>query len=220
MIALPDPSRSWEYENGFYLTCDITRVSKIMAHYELVKMVAGLPGAIVECGVFKGASLTRFAALRELMGSPYSKAIVGFDTFGPFPETDYAADVRTREQFVAAAGEESIGLDQLKEVLARKGTDRNVELVPGDILETVPSYLDRNPELRISLLNLDTDIYEPAKVILEHLYPRIVPGGLLVLDDYGTFAGETDAVDEYFRDAPATIEKFPFAMTPCFVRKP
>jgi Macrocin-O-methyltransferase (TylF) len=220
VFALPDTSKRWEYENGFYLTCDITRISKILAHYELFKVVAGLPGAIVECGVFKGASLTRFAAFRELLGSPYSKKIVGFDTFGAFPETDYAPDVAVREEFVAAAGRESIGVSQLEEVLEQQGTQRNVELVEGDILETVPAYVEQHPELRISLLNLDTDVYEPARVILEHLYPRVVPGGVLVVDDYGTFPGETHAVDEYFLHAPVTIEKFPFAMTPCFIRKP
>jgi hypothetical protein len=46
-----------------------------------------------------------------------------------------------------------------------------------------------------------------------------VPGGLLVLDDYGTFPGESDAVDEYFSDADVRIEKFPLATTPCFIRK-
>lgn len=220
MIELPDYSRSWEYENNFYLSADVTRFSKFMAHYELFKEVNGLPGHVVECGVFKGASLVRFAAFRDLMGSPYAKKIVGFDTFGTFPETLYPADVAVREKFVQDAGAQSIGADQLREVLARQSNDRHVELVEGDITHTVPEYVEANPELRISLLNLDTDIYEPAKVILEHLYPRIVPGGILVLDDYGTFPGETDAVDEYFAGSTVKIEKLPLAMTPAFIRKP
>lgn len=220
MITLPDYAKSWEYENNFYLSCDVTRISKVAAHWELFKMVNGLAGHVVECGVFKGASLVRFAAFRELLGSTYSKRIIGFDTFGTFPQTLYGPDVAVRERFVQAAGEESIGVEQLEEVLERQGTNRNVELVAGDITVTVPEYVEAHPELRISLLNLDTDIYEPARVILEHLYPRIVPGGLLVLDDYGTFPGETDAVDEYFEGASPAIEKLPLAMTPCFIRKP
>jgi hypothetical protein len=220
MITLPDHSKCWEYENNFYLSCDVTRISKVLAHYELFKMVGDLPGHVVECGVFKGASLVRFAAFRELLGSTYSKRIVGFDTFGTFPETLYGPDVAVRERFVHAAGEDSIGAEQLEGVLERQGTNRNVELVSGDITVTVPEYVENHPELRISLLNLDTDIHEPARVILEHLYPRIVPGGLLVLDDYGTFPGETDAVDEYFEGTSVKIEKLPFAMTPCFIRKP
>lgn len=219
MIELPDYSKSWEYENNFYLSADVTRFSKFLAHYELFKDVNGLPGHVVECGVFKGASLVRFAAFRDLLGSPFAKKIIGFDTFGTFPETLYPSDIAVRDKFVEDAGAQSIGVNQLHEVLARQNNDRHVELVEGDITQTVPAYVEANPELRISLLNLDTDIYEPAKVILDHLYPRIVQGGLLVLDDYGTFPGETDAVDEYFAGTAVTIEKLPLAMTPAFVRK-
>ena len=66
---------------------------------------------------------------------------------------------------------------------------------------------------------VDTDIYEPAVTILEHLYPKIVKGGICVLDDYSTFPGETKAVDEYFKDQNIKIHKFPFCMTPCYIVK-
>ncbi|WP_223342326.1 TylF/MycF family methyltransferase [Synechocystis sp. PCC 7339] len=118
-----------------------------------------------------------------------------------------------------SAGEESIDVEQLEQVLAHKGINKNVELVKGNILETVPEYVDNHPELKISLLNLDTDIYEPASVILEHLFPRIVPGGVLIIDNYGVFPGETKAVDEYFEGKGITINKFPFCATPCYVIK-
>ena len=59
MINLPDFSKAFEYENNFYLSCDNSRIAKLLAHYELYKMVVNIPGAIVECGVFKGTSLTR-----------------------------------------------------------------------------------------------------------------------------------------------------------------
>ena len=53
MIDMPDFEKAWDYENAFYLTCDTTRVSKIIAHYELYRMALDIPGAIVECGVFR-----------------------------------------------------------------------------------------------------------------------------------------------------------------------
>ncbi|OGS35837.1 MAG: dTDP-6-deoxy-L-hexose 3-O-methyltransferase [Elusimicrobia bacterium RIFOXYB2_FULL_49_7] len=216
MIPLPEQAKAYDWENNFYLTCDITRISKILAHYELYKMVQDVPGAIIECGVFKGASLGRFAAFREIFSSPYSKKIIGFDSFGPFPETNHAPDFKKRDHFIKEAGEESIGIDQMKEVLKTKGCDRNVELVAGNICQTVPDYVKNHPELKISLLNLDTDIYEPAMTILEYFYPRMTKGGIIILDDYGVFPGETTAVDTYFKDKKATIRKFPFCMTPCY----
>lgn len=219
MIELPDFSKAFEYENQFYLSCNLTRISKILAHYELYKMAHELPGAVVECGVFKGVSLVRFAAFRDLMGSPFSKKIIGFDTFSSFPETAFSQDQQFRKKFIDAAGSQSISKEQLLEVLKHKGTDKFIELVEGDITETVPRYVEEHPELRISLLNLDTDVYEPAKTILECLYPRIVRGGVLILDDYGTFPGETKAVEEYFDGEVIQIRKFPFCMTPSYIRK-
>lgn len=219
MITLPDFSKAFEYENNFYLSCEITRISKILAHYELYKMVVNIPGAIVECGVFKGASLVRFAMFRELFGNPFSKKIIGFDTFGKFPETKYSSDNKFRQLFVESAGDQSVSRQQMLDVLKYKNIDKFIELVEGNITHTIPDYLAENPQLKISLLNLDTDIYEPAVVILEYLYPRIVEGGVLILDDYGTFPGETKAVDEYFRDKNVKIRKLPFAMTPCYMVK-
>ena len=56
-----------------------------------------------------------------------------------------------------------------------------------------------NPEFKISLLHIDIDLYEATKIILELLYPKVVNGGVIIFDEYGTFGGETIAIDEYFR---------------------
>ena len=220
MISLPDFEKAFEYENNFYLSCDITRISKILSHYEIYKMIKEVPGEIVECGVFKGASFLRFAMFREIFGNPFSKKIIGFDTFGKFPETNFQDDKKARNKFIDSAGEDSISKDQLFEILNQKNLNRHLDLIEGDITKTVPDYVKTNPELKISLLNLDTDIYEPAVSILENLYPRITKGGILMLDDYGTHPGETKAVDEYFQNKNIEIKKFPFAMTPCYIIKP
>jgi hypothetical protein len=219
MIQLPNFNNTFEYENNFYLSCQTSRIGKLLAHYELYKQVENLPGAIVECGVFKGTSLSRFAIFRDLLGSAYSKKIIGFDMFGPFPETNFVADIEPRKKFVETAGGESISTEQLMSVLENKGVDKNVELIAGNILDTVPAYVEQHPELKISLLNLDTDIYEPAVTILEQLFPKIVTGGILIIDDYSVFPGETKAVDDYFHNMGVTIQKFPFCSTPCYVVK-
>lgn len=219
MIKLPDFSRSFEYENDFYHTSDITRIGKILAHYELYKMVLDIPGSIVECGVFKGTSLIRFATFRDLLSNSFSKRIIGFDSFGEFPETEFSADKPLRQRHIDQGGPESISKQQLLDVLKRKGVDREVQLIEGDITKTLPDYLKEHPELRISLLNLDVDIYEPSVTILEELFPRVVKGGIVMLDDYGFFPGETKAVDQYFKDKKVTIRKLPFCMTPAYIMK-
>ena len=220
MIELPNFEKAFEYENNFYLSCDITRISKILSHYEIYKMIKEVPGEIIECGVFKGVSYLRFAMFREIFGNPFSKKIIGFDTFSKFPETTFQDDNKARNKFISSAGSDSISKEQLLKILDNKGLNKHVDLIEGDITETVPSYVKANPELKISLLNLDTDIYEPAVTILEHLYPKITKGGILMLDDYGTHPGETKAVDEYFKNKTVEIKKFSFAMTPCYIIKP
>jgi hypothetical protein len=189
--------------------------------YELFKMASGVSGAIVECGVFKGASLTRFTMFRELSENDYSKKIIAFDTFGLFPETNFEADKKRRQRFIDEAGNQSISVDQLIEVLERKRCNRDIELIEGDICHTVPKYLEKNPDLKISLLNLDTDIYEPAVTILEYLWPRIEKKGILILDHYPLFPGEAKAVNNYFSKSNIKIKirNFPFYPTPCYIVK-
>lgn len=219
MIKLPDFEKVFEYENNFYLSCNIDRIAKLLGHYELYKMIAGFPGSIVECGVFKGASLSRFAIFRSLLGGPYSRKIIGFDTFDKFPVTRYAPDKVVRKKAVKIAGADSISKEQMMSVLSYKGVDKYVELVEGDIKKTVPAYIKAHPELRIALLNLDVDMYEPSVAILKYLYPRVVKGGLLLLDDYASYSAETSAVEEYFKDKDVEIKKLPFCMTPSYIIK-
>lgn len=219
MIELPDTARSFDYENGFYLTSDKSRIGKLFAHYELFRIGLDVPGDIVECGVFKGCSLANLASMRGLFSSAEAKRIIGFDTFSAFPETALAEDKALREVFIADAGASSIAVEQLRTMLAAKGVGDNVELVAGDICETVPAYVAGRPDFRISYLHLDVDIYEPSVVVLERLWPRLSPGGVLVLDDYGMFHGETRAVDEYFAGMKTDIRTFSWAKTPAYIVK-
>ncbi len=213
-----DSAQAIHYENGYYLTSDITRLAKAMGHFELYKTIAGLPGAVVECGVFKATSLVRWATFRELLESPFSRHIIGFDIFGAFPrhedETDNA--FAARHDDVAGRG---LSEAQVQAVLAHKGL-RNVELVSGDVVDTVPAYAAAHPELRIALLHVDVDVYRPSKVALDTLYELVVPGGLLIFDDYGTVAGETRAVDELVGRHNLRLQKLPYTHTPSFIVKP
>lgn len=218
-MNMPDFNKSFEYENNFHLTCGIQRIAKILVHYELYSRIIEVPGAVVECGVFKGVSLTGFATFRNLLSSPFSKKIIGFDTFKEYPETNFEADKLERERFIREAGCHSISKKQLENVLEYKKINESIELVEGNIVETVPTYVKAHPELKISLINLDVDIYEPSVVVLEYFYPKLERGGILLLDDYGFFPGSTKAVDEYFKNRNIRIQKIPFCKKPCFIIK-
>jgi hypothetical protein len=218
MEEIPDEEASWQHYNNFHLTSDTRQMSRIMSHYELYKMTRDVPGEIVECGVFKGASLMRFAMFREVFGDATAKELIGFDTYDTFPEPEFEPDKQRRKDFIDEAGSESISVEQLTKVFTNKDID-NYDLIVGNVNNTVPDYVEDNPELRISLLNIDIDVYGATKTILEELYPRVVPGGLILFDDYGKFPGETKAVDEFFCQNELKIRRLPFAEEPPYVVK-
>tara|TARA_Y100000588_G_C14213446_1_gene907728 strand:+ start:685 stop:1356 length:672 start_codon:yes stop_codon:yes gene_type:complete len=214
-----DTEKKFEYENGFYITSDVDRVGKLLSHYKLYEMIKDLPGDIVETGVFMGASFIRWMTFRNLLENENSRTVIGFDIFGAFPDTDFEADKKYVEKFVESAGENSISVEELEKVLSHKRLT-NYKLIKGNINNTLPKYFDDNPHCKIALLHIDTDVYEPAKVALEKLWSRIVKGGIVVLDDYGTFPGETLAADEFFKDKDVEISKLPIShKVPAYVVK-
>jgi len=217
-FRLPETMDIWLAENVFYLAAPLSRLGKLLAHFELYKTITNLPGAVVECGVFKGASLMRLASYRALCETTDSRLIVGFDAFGRFPNEGLsgAADRDFIEVFEANAGD-GISIEGLEAALLAKNFT-NVHLRAGHVGDTVPAYLKAFPALRIAFLHLDLDVYEPTRLCLELLADRVVPGGLIVFDDYGAVAGATRAAEEYVAVAGKRLEKLPLYSVPAFVR--
>jgi hypothetical protein len=199
-------------------------ITRFLAHYELFRMVQETPGCIVECGVYQGNSLFAFAKFLEIF-SPGDRIrhVIGFDSFKGFerfaPEDGPEYPNRSK---VIGGWNPGEFRDCFYKFLAIYHADqfvphaKRVFVVEGDVNETVPKYVEDNPGLRISLLHLDIDLYEPTRVALEHLYPRVVPGGLVVLDEYGMteWGGESTAFEEYFGDRQPMLRKFPWTSTP------
>ena len=149
-----------------------------------------------------------WSVFRELIENENSRKIIGFDMFGPFPEAHNAGDEVFRNKWLDETGGDYLEIEELEKALSLKNIG-NVELIKGDILTTLDRYVQMNPFMRISLLHIDTDIYEPSKKALEVLYDRVVTGGIIIADDYGV-AGETDAFDEFF-DGKAKLQKLPIS---------
>ena len=189
--------KCFDYENGFLLTSDPIRLQKWVTHYELYKKIIDLPGDIVECGVYKGSSLIRFLTYRDMLENSMSRKIIGFDAFGEFPVTENLSknDLKFIDQFNKSGGA-GIEKNMLDKCLKYKKFI-NYELIKGDVNLTVADYLSENPALKISLLHLDMDVYEPTIFCISKLWERIVPGGIVLIDDYSTVEGATKAIDEF-----------------------
>lgn len=184
-----------------------------------IKKIVNLPGEIVECGVYKGSSAIRFATFREILESQNSRKLIAFDAFGAFPPSSLAEDKAFIKEFEDIGGVGISRKDLVKSFTAK--AFKNYEFIEGDILYTVPQYAEIHKELKIALLHIDVDVYDPTRIILETLFDKIVPGGILMLDDYGTVYGETKAMDEFFarNNIKYQMEKLSFYKIPVFFIK-
>lgn len=208
----------WNSENIYHLKTDITRISKLIYHYEIYKKIVSLPGDVVECGVFKGISLTRFLTFREILENKNSRKIYGFDVFGKFPKPKNQGDRKFLKKWEKNSGD-GIDIDELNKILLKKNFS-NFELVKGDVKKTIPNIIKKTSNLKIAFLHLDMDIYEPTKFVLKTLFKYVVKGGVILIDDYNTVFGATKATDEFLdTNKNLEIKKLKFNNNPSFIIK-
>lgn len=208
----------WNFENGFYWFSEPTRIAKLMAHLSIYEQIVGLPGDVIEFGVYKSASLIRFLTFRHILENDFSRKIIGFDAYGKFPEN--LSNIDSDFDFITEFEKSGPGLSvsEVTSILNQKGF-RNYELVKGNVFETLPKWLVQNPHTRISLLHLDMDVYAPTKYVLDELWNRVVEGGIVVFDDYNTVEGETVAVDKFLKNNKIKLVKNHFYKIPSYVIK-
>lgn len=213
-----DHNKKWDYENGFYLTCETNRIGKFLNQLEIYKKIISLPGDILEFGVYKGTSIIRLLSFRDLLESSLSRKIYGFDIFGKFPNNvNLDSDKSFINQFESSGGY-GISKEELDSCLNKKNII-NYDLIKGDIFETLPIFLESNPHIRISLLHLDVDVYEPTKFIINTLWDRVVTNGIILLDDYGNVEGASIAIDEFLINKNLQINKLQYNYQPSYIIK-
>ncbi len=209
----------FDSENDFYHNCTPDRISKFLSHAKLYERSLGLPGNFAEAGVFRGASFCRFRKLGKLFQPDHARKFIGFDVFGKFPHPEYSPDKKETERQWISDGNMGIARKKLLEILTQQGLEQNIELIEGDVRETMPKYIEAHQEMSFAIVNIDLDLYHPTKAALESLFPRVVKGGIVILDDYEGFPGAKKAVDEYLSEngRKERIEKFAFSLSPCFI---
>jgi hypothetical protein len=194
------------------------KLTKLLARYELFQRVLELPGDLVECGVCKGAGILLWAQLLQIFNPLSCRRVIGFDTFNGFPAATltYSHDRESTQRIHQLDSTlTQTTPDDILTLATRQGVRERIELVEGDATTTISRYVRQNAGFRIALLNLDFDTYDPTLTALEHFYPLVVPGGVIVLDEYGLRGfGESDAVDAYFQDKPVVYQQLPWAKSP------
>lgn len=208
---------SWKAYDEFLETGALDRFSKLWARYDLFKMVVDLPGDIVECGVFQGTGALYWARMLQVFNPLSRRKVIGFDTFEGYPDTMKGKqDIKTSEAFIIETQYNENTPAQIMETANALGLAQRIELVKGDATKTIKEYVAKNGGFRAALVNLDFDIYEPTRAALECLYEVVVPGGVIVLDEYAVheWGGESRAVDEFFKEKNITLKSFPWGFSP------
>ena len=196
-------------ERAIYLASRLNLCGSPEAIVTLVRAVdrvieRGVPGALVECGVYMGGNIEVIIRALQRHGVN-DRDIYLYDTFAGMPKPTERDDCalggvalweahRTEADGDKGSDWMKAGVELVRQRLNPLGyPDKHLRFVKGMVEDTIPATI---PD-RIAILRLDTDFYSSTKHELEHLYPRLSPGGILIIDDYGAFPGSRMATDEY-----------------------
>lgn len=171
----------------------------------------GISGSFVECGVWRGGSAMAVARTLLELGER-SRELVLFDTFDGMVapgEEDLRYDDASALDLLTSEDPQrqrslwaKVSLEEVKRAMSSVGyPEGRIRYVKGPVEESLPEWAPES----IAILRLDTDWYESTRHELVHLYPRIVDGGVLLIDDYGAWQGARKAVDEYIADHSLSI---------------
>jgi O-methyltransferase len=171
--------------------------SNIKIIFKLMKSVAQLPGDLAECGVYQGATLVPEGVY--LKQNKISKSLCGCDSFEGFDEAVLSeialGGSHDPQKKTGGFSDTSLGLIQKK--LRRLEVQEQVYLLKGYFQDTLHQLKDR----RFCFVHLDCDLYDSYKTCLAFFYPRLVPGGIILLDEYNDppWPGCNKAVDEFLQ---------------------
>lgn len=180
----------------------MTALSANRPYLQLLRRVIYLEGDVAECGVFRGRTLLRMAMFVDAVTD--RKTVHGFDSFHGFPPTAVGAgDLgpgRTFEKVRKRFQHPGPARDRIER--AAWHLNLNVQLHAGYFEETLPRLLEQSR--RFCFVHLDCDLYESYRTCLNHLYDALVPGGIMLFDEYAcpVWPGATEAVDEFLQHCP------------------
>ena len=188
-----------------------SHIERHLALYELYKMTYELPGSVAEFGVFNGSTYFFLARLIEIFnGSQFEKKqssshhLYGFDTFEGIVhihEEDESSIPATQRKIGGFAQHKDIFFKDLEFFKRNTMISERLHIIQGDACSTFPKFIDENPGVRFRFVLMDFDIYEPTKVVLDSIMNHMVPGGIIIFDEYAfpEWPGESKAVDAFIK---------------------
>lgn len=194
----------------------MTSKERMYALYKSVEYVIknNIPGDFVECGVWRGGS-TMLIAYTLIELNVTNRAIYLYDTFeGMAQPTEFDYGIANKQNRASEKWKKKqkneinkwcyASLSEVENNMAlTKYPLGNIVFIKGKVEESIPEIMPA----KISILRLDTDWYESTKHELIHLFPILMNKGVLIIDDYGYWAGAKKAVDEYFTKGQVLLNR-------------
>lgn len=203
----PDIWSNWDNILAFEVEGREREWAQLLMYHEMMNEIEGVPGDVAEFGVAMGVSFMAFVRILDLLerGLPRRerRKLYGFDSFEGLPdlsEADYGSSapnaVMRKGGFHSRRGYQS-----LFEFVEK---NENAFLVKGWFNETLPKFLDDNPHTHFAFIHMDADLYESTKAVLERVWERVNPGGVILFDElnHREYPGETVAFREVLGARP------------------
>ena len=193
--------------DNYSMTSDLRKWALIQSFKYIIDN--NIEGDFVECGVWKGGNLILIKKLMERYNITNRK-IFGYDTYEGMSEAsnfdikkdNTKASIKYEKLKKNNSNQINWNFASKEEVIENLNNNvkdtSNIDLIKGKVEETL--QLSKNIPQKISVLRLDTDFYESTKIELEVLYAKLSVGGVLIIDDYGSWKGSRKAVDEFFHN--------------------
>ena len=180
---------------GKYVAEGVTMLhyDRLYTLFQAIGNILSLKGDVIELGVFQGGSLKFMREVMDKAGSPQN--LYGFDTFeGHAVITEHDGGVHKKEMFSTGGIEE----------IATYVNDPRVQLIKGDVSQTISPFLAQSSG--IALAHFDMDVYQPTADALPLVYEKLLPGGIILFDDYGFIScpGVKRAADDFLMTVHTT----------------
>jgi len=193
--------------NNFIFSDDLKLTGKMLHRFKHFYDTKHLPGDIVEIGVFKGSGVSTFLKFIQIFCPNSNKKVIGFDIFGVNESIDvlnkdteldalYMNAVYDRVQY------DELSLESVTDRINSLGIDSNkFKLINGDVENTIPKFLQENQGFRASLIYIDVDLDRPSYHSLINLWDRLLPGGVILFDEYEYHVfSESNGVDKFLKE--------------------
>ena len=192
--------------NKFIFSEDTKLLGKLLHRYNFFNDVKHLPGDIVEIGVFKGSGIATFSKFVDIFCPNSNKKIIGFDIFtnsgkNEILEKDGAHDKESMNIVYSKVDTNELSLSAVQTRLDKMNLHKKYSLIEGDVMDTLPQFLEKNPGFRASLIYIDVDLERPTYYALKFLWDRLLPGGIIAFDEYEYHAfSESNGVEKFLKE--------------------